>query len=541
MIKIGRIFVLSFLLAHLFSNPSVEYQKQVNQNQLFSVTVQTEKDVDSIEISSTTIITRGRSTSQSISIINGNTTIKRSYIFNVSCSELGTNEFYLSFNGEKLGPYNVVVSKSQTSGINFGSENREIFVTNIISKSNPFVNQVITLSTYVYFRVNLNGISFIKENETKNFTKETIDGGKQLAAQNVNGVTYQVYLVQTKVLTPLNSGKKEIAGGILRIRRVGNIFYSPVADFQLNSIKLNVRPLPEDADGLPVGNFNLSVKGDFNKVKQYHPISFKIELSGDGNLKMVSIPDVKVDKEFFDYKRGKSTQDIGADNKGYTGKITTEVYLIPQKYGRVSLPNIDFTYIDYNGKKQKKSFKFPLLNIQKSVDNRKVIWGLDENNQTPKEIKENLRFLKTSLTPVEKWHILWQLHLILLSILAIQFLSLFIVLLRKKGDKGNYRLEKDSLKQIKKMQTKRNSKIESQVIEKIIQDYLRKKYQLQSGESFKELEQRLNDEEQNKESVLDLIKIIKELQSFHLGGRTFTEENQKEQLDKISKNFQNII
>ena len=538
MIKIGRFFFYHFYLPIYFPTHLLNTKTGESRSTLF-YNYSNKKDVDSIEILSTTIITRGRSTSQSISIINGNTTIKRSYIFTVSCSKLGTNEFYISLNEKKLGPYNLVISKAKTktSGANLGSENKEIFVTNTISKSNPFVNQVITLSTYVYFRVSLNSVSLLKENEIKNFTKETIDSGKQLAAQNINGITYQVYLVQTKVLTPLSSGKKEIVGGILRIQRVGNIFYSPVSDFQLNSIKLNVHPLPEGADGLPVGNFNLSVKGDFNKIKQYHPISLKIELSGEGNLKMISIPDIKADKEFFDYKRGKNTQDIRVNDKGYTGKIATEVYLIPKNLERFLCPILTLLILIIMGKK-KKSFKFPLLNIQRSVDNRKVIWGLDENNETKKRLKKICDF-KNFFNSNRKMEYFMATPFDFTIYFSSPTFILIHYFAKKKREKGNYRLERDTLRQIKKMQTK--SKIESQIIEKIIQDYLRKKYQLQSGESLKELENRISDEEQNKESILNLIKIIKELQSFHLGGKVFTEENQKEQLDKISKNFRNII
>jgi len=117
---------------------------------------------------------------------------------------------------------------------------------------------------------------------------------------------------------------------------------------------INVKPLP--IEGKPdsftgaVGKYTFNVKASKTTVEANESITIKAEVKGTGNLKLFSIPELKVPEELEAYDP-KHIEKISLGKNGMTGKVSEEYIIIPRYKGVYKIPVLEFTYFDTSQKK----------------------------------------------------------------------------------------------------------------------------------------------------------------------------------------------
>ena len=199
----------------------------------------------------------------------------------------------------------------------------------------------------------------------------------ELHKETIDGVQYQAAEIKKVVLFPQRSGLLTLepmtAEFLARVqvkhkrgRDPFDIFNDPFFNdpffgsghqdvkqkIKSNTVKINVKPLPENAPadyGGAVGKFTMETVLDKSETKTNEPVSLKIKVSGKGNLKLISPPKLSFpnDIESFDPK---STDNITVSVAGVSGSKTVEYLLIPRHSGEYKIDPVTFSYFDLDKK-----------------------------------------------------------------------------------------------------------------------------------------------------------------------------------------------
>ena len=125
------------------------------------------------------------------------------------------------------------------------------------------------------------------------------------------------------------------------------------------SVKRKVAPLTLDVEALPqprpagyagaVGKF--SIKGQLlnQGVRTNDVATYRITLSGTGNTKLITAPQVTFPKDFdtFDAKTNDKTK---VTPNGMTGDVTFDYTFVPRNVGKYTIPATSFVYYDTEAK-----------------------------------------------------------------------------------------------------------------------------------------------------------------------------------------------
>lgn len=251
-----------------------------------------------------------------------------------------------------------------------GINDRDIFLRALVSSSNPYQGQPITVTYKLYTRVVVSQYSIEKLPAYQGFWAEDVAGSGQpdVTEEVVEGIRYNAAVVRQVVLFPQRTGELTIEPlemqTLVRIsapRRTGSLlddFFggSPFGSFQnverplrSNQVRVNVRSLP--AQNRPpsfngmVGNFEMKTELSPQQVNVNEPVILSVILTGSGNLRMLEKPEVQfpLNLEAFDPN---VNDNIRVSPSGVSGSRSFEYLLIPRTGGTFEIPPIQFTFFD---------------------------------------------------------------------------------------------------------------------------------------------------------------------------------------------------
>jgi len=230
-----------------------------------------------------------------------------------------------------------------------------------VSKTNPYVNEPITVVYKLYFDygVMIREYRELEKPKYNDFWSQNIEiKVPQGEETTFNGKRCVMAVLKKTVLYPQKSGKLEIEPLTLdldiEMPAQRRFFGQPlmVRDDRRVSAgarTINVKPLPEkgkpdDFSGA-VGRFNFSVKPSKTNVKSGESVELAVSVSGSGNLKLFNLPKpvVPASLEMYDpvHKENVSTL-----LSGMSGKITDTYTIIPQYKGKYPIQPMSFSYFD---------------------------------------------------------------------------------------------------------------------------------------------------------------------------------------------------
>lgn len=243
-----------------------------------------------------------------------------------------------------------------------------LFARAIVNKSNPYQGEQVIVTYKIYTQVPLSQAGVDKLPGNKGFWSEDLSAGKQIKQyeETVNGKRYQVAEIRKGALFAQETGRLTIESLDLNVlamvqrqrRRTGtllDLFDDPffnsaqAVEYPLHTkaVSVNVKPLPTWPDNFSGAVGSFSVKGglNMNKVKSNEAVSYRLTVSGRGNLMLITPPTPEFPASFEVYDPQIEDNITRGDN-GISGSRTYEWVLIPRSQGNFTIPSYKFVFFD---------------------------------------------------------------------------------------------------------------------------------------------------------------------------------------------------
>ena len=384
-----------------------------------------------------------------------------------------------------------------------------------VNKTNPYLNEPITVVYKLYFIYNIGITNWRELDKPKynDFWSQNIDI-KQLSAEEgtYNGEKFRYVVLRKTVLYPQKSGKLEIEPLSLDIdvelptnRRdiFGRVLMTrDNKRVSAGSKVITVKPLPEN--GKPddftgaVGKFDFQVVPSRTTLKHGESTDLDITVTGTGNLKLFNLPKPVVPSSLEMYEPVHS-ENVSTPLSGMTGKISDKYTIIPQYKGNYTIKPIRFSYFDYAAGAYKtltsQEIVISVLDGPSAGDKQDIV---QENAVVKNQISNSDQFkyihLKTKLSPINKKAFFGSTLFYVLLGLPFLLIPLIILFKKKKeaidGDvvgnklKLNTKLAKKFLSEAKKqIGTKEPFYV---ALERSLHNFLKAKLKIETSEMSKD-------------------------------------------------------
>lgn len=442
-------------------------------------------------------ILMGPSTSYSnnTSIINGKVTRETSYSFTFVLKAIKEGVFSIPpatimVDGKKVSSNALeieVIKANSTSQQNSQSGSApasaaskdELFITVTPSKKSLYQNESLVLTTKIYTKVQLDGLSDIKQPKLTSFIAQELkqQEGINWTMENINGKTYNVGTYEQKLLFPQKTGKITIEPMEIeflvrqRTARQSRSIFDDFFESNYRSVKkrvkskpitLNVKPLPSGRpEGFSggVGRFKMEASLTKNEVAVNDGITLKLTISGTGNHKFIEDPKIKFPADFDDFDP-KIANNINNTVAGMKGSKTYEYLIIPRHAGTFTIPSIKFSYFDPSSGTYKTSHSKDLtIQVEKGVGEELNTGTVVRSNVTRENVKfigKDIRFIKVNnakLKPIGTFLLGSLMFYSLLLLPLFIFIIFFLIYQKKIRENADLQLVKN--KKANKMAKKR--------------------------------------------------------------------------------------
>ncbi|HZH14936.1 MAG TPA: BatD family protein [Archangium sp.] len=226
----------------------------------------------------------------------------------------------------------------------------DLFLRATVDKKQVYVGEQVTLSLYIYSRVDLSSVDAVTMPKLEGFWSEDVESPTQLSGEQriVNGIPYRTYLLRRRALFPVKSGTLSVTAAEADIT-TGFLFAGHRVHRVSNALDVEVKPLPPGGPrGMPsahVGEWALSLEVSQTQVELGQPVTVKVVLEGAGNVKNVTPPRLEAPAALKVYDP--TTSDKVVPNKWrIQGSRVQEYLVMPQRTGTVTLPALEFPYFD---------------------------------------------------------------------------------------------------------------------------------------------------------------------------------------------------
>jgi hypothetical protein len=321
--------------------------------------------------------------------INGKMTQKKLVSYTYVFRALGEGTFTISAATVKVGRKEYatndveVIVGSGTAGAGQGSgkqgapesgatkgasESDPVFLRVNPSKKEVYVGEQFVAGLKVYTRVNTRPGSSARDLPYEGFYKKSLDPDNNAQQQQIGGETYVTQVIQRHILIPQKSGDLVIKPYESewmvqqRVQRQGgrsafdsffdDPFFNGYQDVPVKlstpPVTIHVKPLPSDAPvGFTgaVGDFGMKSELSSSEIPVNEALSLKITISGNGNIPLLSEPEVNLppDHDLYDVTRAVQTTTSG---NRISGSVTFEYPIIARHAGRFRIAPVQFAWFD---------------------------------------------------------------------------------------------------------------------------------------------------------------------------------------------------
>ncbi len=379
-----------------------------------------------------------RSTQSSVQIINGKTTSTQSITFTYILMAKTEGEYTIpgatvTADGNQMVSNSVtikVLPADKSAGQNQGKgktgsatiSGNDLFITGTINKTTVYEQEAILLTYKIYTQVDLRGFDNVQLPDFKGFHSQEVElpTNRRWGLEHYKGRNYQTTIFRQFVLFPQQSGKLTIDAA----RFDASIAVATQVDpFDFDSffngggggymvkkslftpkLSIDVKALPDkpaDFSG-GVGDLNITSSINSTSVKTNDAVTVKVVISGTGNLKLLSNPEVKFPEDFEIYDP-KSENNFRLTSEGLSGNKVIEYLAIPRNPGDYKIPPVSFTYFDVKSKSYKTlTTEGYNLHVEKGEGDATQTIANFTNKDEVKVLNEDIRFIKQNevkLTP----------------------------------------------------------------------------------------------------------------------------------------------
>lgn len=456
----------------------------------YTVTTQKIKDFRAPSIKGFEVLMGpSRSQQSSTQIINGNMTSTSSITYTFILMATAAGEYSIP-GASVIADGNQLVSNSikikvlpQEEGGNRGQasetarsssvSNQDLFITATASKTNVYEQEAFVLTYKIYTREPNLQLNNAKLPDFKGFHSQEIEmpANARWSQEHYNGRNYSTAVYRQFVLFPQQSGKLFIEpaqfqmtigkavqsddpfeaffNGGSNILEIKKNIVTPRISIDVHSLPANNKPANFTGG---VGEFSISSSINNEKLKTNDALTVKIVISGTGNLKLISNPEVKFPNDFEIYDP-KVDHQVRLTREGLTGNKIVECLAIPRHAGTYKIPAISFSYFDIRSKSYKTLHTEEYtVKVEKGAGNANQVIANFTNKEDLKVLGEDIRYIKQNeVTLVPKGHFFYgSMRFWLFYIIpTLAFIVLFIVYRKQAIENAN----------VAKIKTKRANKI----------------------------------------------------------------------------------
>ena len=239
----------------------------------------------------------------------------------------------------------------------------DLFIRVTANKKRVHEQEPVLLTYKVYTQVELTQLEG-KMPDLKGFHTQEIPLPQQKSfhLENVNGRPYRCVTWSQYVMYPQMTGKLEIPpitfkGIVVQENRNvdpfeaffngGSGYVEVKKDIVAPSVTIQVDALPDRPANFSGGVGRFSVSSSLNKttVAANDPVTLRLVVSGNGNLKLLKQPVVEFPKDFDKYDP-KSTDKTKLTANGLEGSMIYDYLFVPRNQGDYTIPAVEFTYYD---------------------------------------------------------------------------------------------------------------------------------------------------------------------------------------------------
>ncbi len=380
-----------------------------------------------------------RSQQKSVQIINGETTSTSSITFTYILMATAEGSFTIpgatiTADGNQMVSNAVhvnVLPADQANGASSGNSGRQsgsasrassgasvansdLFITATASKTTLYEQEAFLLSYKIYTLVDLRGFDNVKLPDFKGFHSQEVElpNDRKWSLEHYKGRNYQTTVYRQFVLFPQQSGKITIDAArfdasIAKATQVadpfeaffngGNNYVEVKKTLVTPKLTVDVKALPE---GKPVGfsggvgEFSISSTINSTNLNTKDADTVKHIISGTGNLKLISTPEVKFLEDFEVYDP-KVDNKFRLTNAGLSGSQVIEYLAIPRNAGTYKIPAVKFSYFDIKSRTYKTlTTEEYELHVEKGSGNAAQTIANFTNKEDLKVLNEDIRYIK---------------------------------------------------------------------------------------------------------------------------------------------------
>lgn len=430
------------------------------------------------------------STQSSFQMVNGHTSSSTSVTYTYILSATKNGSFtipaaHASVNGKTIHSNEVHIKVSGTAQQgNSGNGQRsqgggqmrsagthisgsDLFIKVSANKSHVHEQEPILLTYKVYTLVDLTSLSGKMPDLKSFYTREVpLPQEKSFKIESHNGRPYRTVTWQQYVMFPQTTGKLEIPSityegmVVLQNRNVdpfeaffngGSGYMEVKKEITAPGLTITVDPLPARPTNFSggVGTFTLSAQLDKAEVKANDPVTFRVVVSGTGNLKLIKQPVVNLPKDFDQYD-AKITDQTKLTTNGIEGSMVYDILVVPRHQGKYEVQPVEFTYFDTQSNSYKTLRSQPFtIQVAKGDGSGGVA---SFSSEEVKQLNKDIRYIKTDTTrlrAVDEFFFGSAFYWISLAVLLAVFISLFVIFRHRAIENAN----------IGKMRGKRANKV----------------------------------------------------------------------------------
>jgi hypothetical protein len=295
---------------------------------------------------------------------------------------------------------------------------KNLFIRVFADKQKVYQGEQVTVTYKLYTRLNIaSQMQLSKLPQYQGFWAEELETSNNInfTVENFEGRQYRVGILKKAALFPSQSGELTVSPMELKVpvqiqhkRKPGNSifddffndpFFGNAETVQYmaksNTVKVNVMPLPENKPESfkgAVGQFTLTSELNKNSTKTNEPLSLKLNITGTGNVTLLTVPEINLPSGMEKYDP-KSTDQVTRQNK-ISGKKSIEYLIVPRNAGKKEIPPVKFSYFDPN-KKTYVTLSTPPYNI--NVEQGAGDQGYaGMSKEDIKLLGDDIRYIKTS-------------------------------------------------------------------------------------------------------------------------------------------------
>ena len=423
------LFFISILFSHLYcSQFSIEAyvnQTNISTDDYIKFTIKSNERIGLSKLSFKDFIIRQgpfTSSSSQTTIINGKFEHVKEYSSTFILSpkqhgELVIESIQATYDDEtyKTKPITITVSKGKTNKVvpstspsTTNQNNSKFFARLITPKKQLYLGENILLeykiyaSTYHIRNLEITDYELPMSNDIWTELLEPKNNQWKEQIEVINGVQYRVFTLKKEIISPQKTGEITITPFEVKTL-VNRDFFNRGQQKKLksNALNLKVKPLPPNPppsfNGQVGRNYKLKVDIKKTELNVDDPLDINIEISGNGNLKQLELPNLNLPQDLEKYPE-EIKSNIKVNINGISGKKKLHQLVIPRFHGSYDIPSVSFTYFDLN-KKKYKTLYHPNTTIQ-VAKSEKTATNTTLNFERPQQdevitINENIRHIKT--------------------------------------------------------------------------------------------------------------------------------------------------